>query len=204
MAATEDYHNPNPAKTFKPPRYRGVSYTSPINAAKDAVPVIDLADRLCGPDGLRRIGEKRVARCPLPDHEDRTPSFTVYPGDDGWYCYGCHRGGDVVDLARIAWGYNEPDAHVAAANVLYEFGHDIPQRPPAWFRNQERQKPVRDLAREARAEVMARRLWKYVFEPIVADIEDPEERVKCARELWSKLLPYAARMVEARVTGVTS
>jgi DNA primase len=191
-------------RTNYSPRYRGFSHVRPIDAAKEAVPVIDLADRLCGPGGMRRIGEKWVARCPLPGHEDRTPSFTVYPGDGGWYCYGCHQGGDVIKLACLAWGYDERDAHVAAANLLHNFGCDIPQRPPTWFRKQERQRPIRDLAREARAEVMARRLWKYVFEPIVADIEDPEERVKCAKELWSKLLPYAARMVEARVTGAAS
>jgi hypothetical protein len=30
-------------------RYRGISYTRPIDEAKRRVPVIDLADRLCGP-----------------------------------------------------------------------------------------------------------------------------------------------------------
>jgi hypothetical protein len=50
-------------------RYRGVSYTKPIDAAKEAVPVIDLADRLCGPGGLRRVGKEWVGRCVLPDHE---------------------------------------------------------------------------------------------------------------------------------------
>jgi hypothetical protein len=188
MAARTEYHRNGIRNT---PR-------TPINAAKEAVPVIDLADRLCGPGGMRRIGEKRVARCPLPDHEDRTPSFTVYPGDDGWYCYGCHRGGDVVDLARIAWGYNERDAHVAAANVLYEFGHDIPERPPAWFRKQERQQQMRDTIAEAKVEVMTRRLWRYTVEPLVAEIEEPEERAAVAERLWSKVELRARQLVRAR------
>jgi len=51
-------------------RYRGVSYTTPIDAAKEAVSVIDLADSLSGPGGLRRVGKEWVGRCPLPDHED--------------------------------------------------------------------------------------------------------------------------------------
>jgi hypothetical protein len=50
-------------------RYRGVSYTRPIDAAKEAVPVIDLADRLCGPGGLRRVGKEWVGRCVLTGHE---------------------------------------------------------------------------------------------------------------------------------------
>lgn len=43
-------------------------------------------------------------RCPLPDHDERTPSCQVYPeADRGWYCFGCHRGGTVYDLAAALW-----------------------------------------------------------------------------------------------------
>lgn len=41
--------------------------------------------------------------CVLPDHDERTASFVVYPGDGGWYCYGCHRGGGIYDLAAALW-----------------------------------------------------------------------------------------------------
>jgi DNA primase len=51
---------------------------------------------------LRPSGGLLKGRCPLPDHEDRTPSFYCYPDNhgfyDSWWCYGCNRGGDVVDL----------------------------------------------------------------------------------------------------------
>lgn len=41
-------------------------------------------------------------RCPL--HEDRTPSLHVYPTpEQGWYCFGCRRGGTVYDLAAAVW-----------------------------------------------------------------------------------------------------
>ena len=50
----------NPERT---PRYWGISYTRPINAAKAAVPVMDLTDRLAGPGGLRRVGREWVGRC---------------------------------------------------------------------------------------------------------------------------------------------
>lgn len=42
-------------------------------------------------------------RCPLPDHEDRTPSFHVYGAERGWYCFGCHPGGTIYDLAGALW-----------------------------------------------------------------------------------------------------
>ena len=34
----------------------------------------------------------------------RTPSFMVYPGDRGTWCYGCGRGGaDVIAFASVLW-----------------------------------------------------------------------------------------------------
>ncbi len=43
--------------------------------------------------------------CPLPDHEDQTPSFKVYDTpEDGWYCFGCGRGGDIFSFAAELWG----------------------------------------------------------------------------------------------------
>ncbi|MDX8153406.1 DNA-primase RepB domain-containing protein [Patulibacter brassicae] len=40
----------------------------------------------------------RKVRCPL--HEDDTPSLHVYETpEQGWFCFGCRRGGSVYDLA---------------------------------------------------------------------------------------------------------
>ncbi len=180
----------------QPTADRDVGGRSVIEAAKERVPVIDLADRLCGPGQMRRIGERWVARCPLPNHDERTPSFTVYPGDRGWWCYGCQRGGDVVDLARSAWGIDRADA--AAAEVLMAFGHDVPQRPPSWFARQERQAPIRARIEDVRTEVLMRRLFRWIFEPMISAVEDPNERAEMAARMWAEVLPLAARMVEDR------
>jgi hypothetical protein len=191
----EAYHNANPTNTPKTHRYRGVSYTSPINAAKEAVPVIDLADLLTGPGGLRRIGKEWAGRCPLPDHEDRTPSFTVNPQKNLWWCFGCLRGSDVVELYRLYHGYGQREAHTAAAMLLMEFGHEVPERPPSWSAKQKRQRQMRDLIHEAKVEVLSRRLWRYVLEPIVAEIEDPGDRVEATEQLWGPLRMYAQNRV---------
>ena len=87
------------ARSRRPERW-GVSCRTVIEEAKEKVPVIDLADLLCGPDKLRKVGQRWVARCPIPGHDERTPSFTVYFETNSWFCFGvCQRGGDVVDLA---------------------------------------------------------------------------------------------------------
>jgi CHC2 zinc finger len=45
-----------------------------------------------------------MIRCPLPDHEDRTPSCYVYPdAAAGWYCFGCDRGGSLIDFGAALW-----------------------------------------------------------------------------------------------------
>jgi DNA primase len=170
----------------RPPRYRGVSYTRPIDAAKEAVPVIDLADRLCGPSGLRRVGAEWAGRCPLPEHEDRSPSFTVNAEKNVFFCHGCLRGGDVVDLARLAWGYDQRDAHVAAATLLMEFGHEVPQRPPAWFRKQERQRQTRAAIEEAKKNIVRRRLFRHLILPVIDTIEDEEEHNRELDRAWGE------------------
>lgn len=43
---------------------------------------------------------KWTARCPLPGHEDRTPSFSIDSAKNVGYCHGCKRGGDVIKLAQ--------------------------------------------------------------------------------------------------------
>src|SRR5690348_14474199 len=56
----------------------------------------------------KRAGACVKACCPLPGHDDRTPSFYLYP-DGGYWCFGCHRGGkDVISFAFHYWGLSYP------------------------------------------------------------------------------------------------
>lgn len=33
-----------------------------------------------------------------PFHNEKTPSLKIYPDGSGWHCFGCHRGGSVIDF----------------------------------------------------------------------------------------------------------
>jgi hypothetical protein len=123
----------------------------------------------------------------------------VYPETNSWYCFSCLAGGDVVELARLTWGYDQRDAHVAAAMLLMEFGYEIPPRPESWVRKQERQKAVRDLIHEAKVEVLARRLWRYVVGPILMELEVEEERKEAAKGLWNATEFRARQMIAERM-----
>jgi DNA primase len=170
-----------------------------IEAAKEAVPVVDLADLLCGSGGLRKVGNRWVGRCPLPDHEDRSPSFTVYPETNSWFCYGCLRGGDVIELARYAWGYEKSEVKMAAADVLHQFGHEIPPRRASWFAKQKRQQEVRQGLNEVKARTVQRRLF-WLFERYLSPIEDPNVRLAEAETIYAELYPIACLIV-ARIEG---
>jgi hypothetical protein len=39
----------------------------------------------------------------------------------------------VVDLAAAAWGYGRGEMAMAAADLLREYGHPIPERPASWY-----------------------------------------------------------------------
>ncbi len=43
---------------------------------------------------LRKTGTNEKGLCPF--HSERTPSFTVYPATQSFYCFGCGAGGDVI------------------------------------------------------------------------------------------------------------
>ena len=43
---------------------------------------------------LRKTGTNEKGLCPF--HSERTPSFTVYPVTQSFYCFGCGAGGDVI------------------------------------------------------------------------------------------------------------
>ena len=53
--------------------------------------------------------------CPL--HDDKTPSMKLY--DDNFYCFGCQKSGDVIDLAAQFLGLTN---HEAAKRLASDFG----------------------------------------------------------------------------------
>lgn len=80
-----------------------------VEGIKAAHPLGDLATRY----GLHltRSGPRFVALCPF--HEETRPSFTIFPASNRWWCFGCRRGGDVIDLVRLLEGVTFREAVVS-------------------------------------------------------------------------------------------
>ncbi len=85
-----------------------------FNAVR-GISCIEAAARLGWP--LKRHGNRAWARCPF--HDERTASLCLYEGDRGFYCYGCHEGGDAVRLYSKALTLEPLDA---ARQLASDFG----------------------------------------------------------------------------------
>ncbi len=57
-----------------------------------------------------------AAKCRLPGHDDKNPSFSVRSQSNRFHCYACNRGGDTIELVRIMQGVD----FVTACNWLSE------------------------------------------------------------------------------------
>lgn len=93
--------------------------------AKKAVSVTDVLFERGVDVSSWRQGHGYTVSCPLGLHTDSTPSFHVYDGDRGWYCYGCHQGGTIIDLIMLLDKLNSPREALDALQTLWR-----DQRPP--------------------------------------------------------------------------
>jgi hypothetical protein len=53
---------------------------------------------------LRQRGKTLVGLCPF--HQEKHGSFTIYPDQNSWHCFGCGLGGSVIDFTMKIRGLN--------------------------------------------------------------------------------------------------
>lgn len=110
-----------------------------IQALKERADLVAEVEERSGPG--RWSGRTVTFRCPSPDHQDRTPSFTVDTESRRWRCWSqCGRSGDVIELVEWLDGLSTGDAiaHLGRRYGLEpDTGHDRPRprkappsRPP--------------------------------------------------------------------------
>src|SRR5699024_2503824 len=57
---------------------------------------------------LKRKGRLYSGLCPF--HNEKTPSFYVYPETQSFYCFGCGAGGDVISFVKKINNLDYPEA----------------------------------------------------------------------------------------------
>jgi|TARA_Y100000310_G_scaffold183047_1_gene183140 DNA primase len=72
----------------------------------------------------RSYADKCVYHCPLPDHDDSTPSFVVFLDGDfqRFHCFGCQSFGDCINLSCLL---DKVSLRTGICKLLDDFGIDI-------------------------------------------------------------------------------
>ena len=84
---------------------------------------------------LKRSGSNLFGLCPF--HGEKTASFSVAPDKGIYYCFGCHKGGSVINFEMEIEGLSYPDAVRALAKRA---GLEVPEdeQYQSRYRQQER------------------------------------------------------------------
>ena len=69
---------------------------------------VDVADEVGLVVALQKSGKSLKGLCPF--HNERTPSFYVFPESQTWHCFGCNEGGDVFTFVEKQQGLEFHDA----------------------------------------------------------------------------------------------
>jgi len=91
-----------------------------INNIKNAADIVDIISEVIV---LKKSGKNFLGLCPF--HPEKTPSFTVSPGKQIFYCFGCGAGGNVFSFLMKQEGISFPEA---ARMLARRYSIDIPVR----------------------------------------------------------------------------
>jgi DNA primase len=85
----------------------------------DRVDIVEVIDRRVK---LRKAGKNYSARCPF--HDEKTPSFSVNPDKQFYYCFGCGAGGNAIGFVME---YDNVDFPQAVETIASSQGLTVPR-----------------------------------------------------------------------------
>ncbi|MBR2913691.1 MAG: DNA primase [Oscillospiraceae bacterium] len=93
---------------------------------------------------LKKRGRTHVCNCPF--HSEKTPSCTVFPDTQSFYCFGCGAGGDVITFTMKM----ENLSYIEAVRLLAQrSGLELPSENPDEARNAKRRVRCLEINRES-------------------------------------------------------
>jgi DNA primase len=98
---------------------------SPVDRIKSKIDLVQLVSTYV--PGLKKSGRNWWACCPF--HNEKTPSFCIWPEDDRWKCFGCGAGGDVFAFVMRQENLDFPGALKLLAEKAGVPLEDRPRRP---------------------------------------------------------------------------
>ena len=103
---------------------------------------VNLVEQFAAITKVKRSGRSYTALCPF--HQEKTPSLSIDPARGLFYCFGCHKGGDVFTLVQDTQGLSFPDALQTLAR---QAGIVLTHRPGDGARAAERERLVEAMRR---------------------------------------------------------
>ncbi len=103
----------------------------------------DIVDLISGYVTLTKKGNRYWGLCPF--HSEKTPSFSVSPDRQMYYCFGCHKGGGAVQFTMEMEGVGFPDA---VGILAQRVGMTVPESRGSGD-NRQRRERLYQLNREA-------------------------------------------------------
>lgn len=77
-----------------------------VERVVDANNIVDLVSEYTS---LKRSGSSLMGCCPLPGHNEKSPSFSVSESKQLYHCFGCQRSGNLVGFVKEMKGLNFPE-----------------------------------------------------------------------------------------------
>ncbi|MEK6554521.1 MAG: DNA primase, partial [Bdellovibrionota bacterium] len=78
-----------------------------IEKVRDANNIIDIISEFTT---LKRTGSGYMGCCPLPGHNEKSPSFSVSEAKQVYHCFGCQRKGNIFTALQELKNYSFPEA----------------------------------------------------------------------------------------------
>ncbi|HEY8271334.1 MAG TPA: DNA primase [Pseudobdellovibrionaceae bacterium] len=110
-----------------------------IEKVRDSSNLVDIISQYTQ---LKPTGSGLMGRCPFPDHQEKTPSFSVSEIKQVYHCFGCHKKGNIFTFLQNYQGMNFPEAVEFLANRA---GIAMPERSSETEERYDRQKERRKL-----------------------------------------------------------
>jgi DNA primase len=92
-----------------------------VSEIKNAADIVDIVSEVVL---LKKTGKNFSGLCPF--HTEKTPSFTVSPAKQIFYCFGCGSGGNVFTFLMKQEGLSFPET---ARRLAKRYGIDLPIKP---------------------------------------------------------------------------
>jgi DNA primase len=167
--------------------------------ARDAVGEIrdrsDLVEIVSGYVQLKKTGRSFKGLCPF--HQEKTPSFVVFPDSQNFHCFGCGKGGDVFTFYM---GVEHTDFKEALAELAKRAGVQLvaaPSVPPEVDAHRQRLIEFNELAATFFANILANSQLGETGRKLVKERGLDEQSVAkfqlgFAPDSWDSLLGFIA------------